>query len=200
MARNKLKLEFPTLERRNDALDFLREFEEEHVHPYGTNMLYTIRQPDGKFRSYREWVNYCRRSRIANSSDDGASTDTYFLVRGSDNRIVGMITIRYTLNNFNWNNEGSIDYCIRRSERLRGYNKINLYLALIKCHQREIEAVLINCGKYNYGSTYTIREFDGLLIREYWSHQYDICNQSYVINVAEAVEKNYSKYHRLICE
>ena len=45
----------------------------------------------------------------------------------SDNKIVGMISIRLKLNKALWNFGGNIGYSIRPSERRKGYNKINLF-------------------------------------------------------------------------
>ena len=117
MAIDRFTLEFPTLKREKDALEYIREFNEEEVHPCGTNKLYTVLQSAGQFKTYKEWLSCCRDSRTAERSINGVPTETYFMVRESDNRIVGMTSIRLELNERYWNNGGNIGYSIRRSER-----------------------------------------------------------------------------------
>ena len=194
---DRLKLEFPTLGRKNDALDFLREFEEEEVHPYGTNHLYTITKEYGEFKSYEEWLASCEKDSkvpIENWQGRGLPCRIYFLVRECDNRIVGMIDIRLRLNDRYWNDGGNIGYCIRRSERRKGYNKVNLYLALKVCHEHGVEAVILGCEKDNLGSSRTMRALGGRLLREDWSWRYNAMYQFFVIDVAEAVTKYSDEY------
>lgn len=161
---DRLRLEFPTLERESDALDFLHEFEEEGVHPYGTNHLYAITQKVSPFNSYEEWLASCKKDSevpLENWQAYGLPCRTYFLVRERDDRIVGMIDIRLRLNDRYWNNGGNIGYCIRKSERRKGYNKINLFLALKVCYEHGVEAVLLGCEKDNLGSSRTMRALGG---------------------------------------
>ena len=194
---DRLKLEFPTLGRKNDALDFLREFEEEEVHPHGTNYLYTITKEHGVFESYEEWLVSCEKDSKVPIEDwqcYGLPCRTYFLVRECDNRIVGMIDIRLRLNDRCWDDGGNIDYCIRRSERRKGYDKVNLYLALKVCHEHGVEAVILGCKKDNHGSSRTMRALGGRLLREYWSWRDNAMDQIFVIDVAEAIEKYADEY------
>lgn len=189
----RLTLEFPSLERKDDALDFLQEFKKEGVHPCGTNKLHTILSEGGVFRNYEEWFLNCQRDKDG-VGITGLPTETYFLVRESDNRIIGMNTIRFLLDDRYWNDGGNIGYSIRKSERRKGYNKINLYLALERCRERRIETVLIDCAMRNLGSSRTIRAFDGKILRHYLSHLYGEINQTYVIDVFEAVRKYCDEY------
>ena len=55
---------------------------------------------------------------------------TFLLIRENDNRIVGTVNVRWDLNEEMLRFGGHIGYGIRPSERRKGYNKINLYLAL----------------------------------------------------------------------
>lgn len=196
MADDRLKLELPTLEREADALDFLREFENEDEHPYGTNRLYTITQDSGTFRSYEEWVKNCKKDSEACRHRFNLPTETYFLIRKSDDRIVGMIDIRFMLDQGYWNWGGNIGYSIRKSERGNGYGKVGLYLALKACHEYKLEVVLLSCEKNNLRSSYTIRALDGKLVREYCVDGVGIC-QFFAIDVAESI-KNHHEYENKI--
>ena len=59
---------------------------------------------------------------------------TYLLIRENDNRLIGMINIRHNLNETMLRFGGHIGYGVRPSEKRKGYNKINLYLGLIKAY------------------------------------------------------------------
>lgn len=73
-------------------------------------------------------------SRIAN--EEKVPARTYFLIRCSDNKIIGMINIRLSLNEKLKKYGGHIGYSIRPTERGKGYNKINLYLGLKDCQEK----------------------------------------------------------------
>ncbi len=75
-------------------------------------------------------------SRIAN--EEKVPARTYFLIRCSDNKIIGMINIRLSLNEKLKKYGGHIGYSIRPTERGKGYNKINLYLGLKDCKKMEL--------------------------------------------------------------
>lgn len=194
MAIDRFTLEFPTLKREKDALEYIREFNEEEVHPCGTNKLYTVLQSAGQFKTYKEWLSCCRDSRTAERSINGVPTETYFMVRESDNRIVGMTSIRLELNERYWNNGGNIGYSIRRSERGKGYAKINLFLSLKVCYEHDIEAILIDCNQENQASRRTMRALDARLIREQWSDMHHTWNHVFVIDVTESVISHFDEY------
>ena len=67
------------------------------------------------------------------ASEEKVPARTYFLVRESDNKIIGMINIRLTLNKRLEECGGHIGYGIRPTERRKGYNKINLYQSWFDC-------------------------------------------------------------------
>ena len=133
-------------------------------------------------------------------NEDRVPAETYFLVRESDNRIVGMINIRLTLNHNLWNFGGHIGYSIRPSERRKGYNKINLYLALCICERRGIEVVLLDCAKDNLGSSKTMRALGGKMIYEYFDSKENTVVQNYVIDVKTSLETYRVHFSELIAE
>ena len=57
---------------------------------------------------------------------------TYFTIRESDNKIIGMINFKHYLNEYLRNFGGHIGYVIRPTERRKGYAKIQLYLVLLE--------------------------------------------------------------------
>lgn len=194
MAIDRFTLEFPTLKREKEALEFIQEFNEENVHPCGTNKLYTLTQSSSQFRNYEEWVDYSRNNRHTERSTTGVPTEPYFLIRERDQRIIGMITIRFELNDYYWNNGGNIGYCIRKSERGKGYGKINLFLALKICYKRDIEAVLLDCDQNNIASKRVMQALDARLIRSQWNELRNSWKNNFVIDVTESVVNHFDEY------
>ena len=109
-----------------------------------------------------------------------------------------MINIRLTLNRNLWNYGGHIGYSIRPTERRKGYNKINLFLALNVCAKRGIEAVLLDCDKENLGSSKTMRALGGKMIYEHFDAEKNITIQKYVIDVEESLAKNKERFSEMI--
>ena len=87
---------------------------------------------------------------------------TYFSVRKSDNKIIGIINIRYELNEYLENYGGHIGYSIRPTERKKGYGYKQFKLALEKCLEISIHKVLITCSENNIGSTKIIEACGGI--------------------------------------
>lgn len=79
-----------------------------------------------------------------------------FLVRASDDKLLGMIQIRHRLNDYLKKFGGHIGYSIRPTERRKGYAKQMLKLTLPYCKRLGMEKVLITCIDGNIGSEKTI--------------------------------------------
>ena len=191
---DRLKLEFPTLAREKDTIDFVEEFRAYDSELHGTGGV------ERYVDDYATWLENVNEELHREPSEKLVPAETYFLVRESDNRIVGMISIRLTLNHNLWNFGGHIGYSIRPTERKKGYNKINLYLALNVCAKRGIEAVLLDCNKENLGSAKTMRALGGKMIYEYFDAEKNITIQNYVIDVEESLEKNKERFSEMIAE
>lgn len=118
-------------------------------------------------------------------------------------KIIGMTNIRPYLNDGLWQQSGNISYSIRPSERRKGYNKINLFLALCFCQKRGVEAVLLDCAKDNFGSARTIRALGGKFIREHWRQktpEEKELVQAYIIDIDAALSKYFDKYDQFVFE
>lgn len=99
-----------------------------------------------------------------------------------------MINIRLELNESLRQSGGHIGYGIRPSERRKGYNKINLYLALQVCLEHGLQEVILDCDKSNLGSSRSMLALGGQLVNEYVDNENVLC-QRYIINVRDAVER-----------
>lgn len=71
---------------------------------------------------------------------------TYFIIREVDNKIVGMMNIRFNISTEKLRNGWShIGYGIRPTERRKGYAKIALYLGLLEEQEYGEERILLDC-------------------------------------------------------
>ena len=189
----KLKHIKPSKEYEQDALEYINEFYEYNSDINGTGGLQRY------LDNYDEWLEKLEEDRTRITNEEKVPAETYFLVRENDNKIVGMINIRLTLNENLKKFGGHIGYSIRPTERKKGYNKVNLYLGLLCCKEHGISEVLMDCDKSNLGSAKTMQALGGKLIKEYYDDTYAHCIvQDYIINVEEAIEKYSSIYEPFI--
>ena len=184
----RLYLEVPSIERKKDAIDYINEHLEYKSNINGSGKLDDYLEN----RSYEEWLEFLEilKNREGAAKYNFVPGRTYFLVRESDNRIVGMINIRLELNDFLKKYGGHIGYGIRPSERKKGYNKINLYLGLKVCDEYGIDVALLDADLDNPGSWKTMEALGGIRTREaYDDSEYAKCMVVYYsIDVKKALE------------
>ena len=123
----KFYFEIPGISRKEDAIDYIREFLEYGSEINGAGGLHRF------LDDYEGWLKKLDLDYIQVPNEERVPARTYFLVRESDSRIVGMINIRLALNERLSHYGGHIGYSIRPTERGKGYNNINLYLGLKVC-------------------------------------------------------------------
>lgn len=109
-----------------------------------------------------------------------------------------MINIRLTLNERLKECGGHIGYGIRPTERQKGYNKINLYLALLRCQELGIKNVYLDCDINNLASYKTIEALGGIRIKEYESKYHEGKAYRYIINVEESLNNCKEIYEQKI--
>lgn len=189
----KFYFEVPQINRKNDAIAFINEFHEFNSNIYGTGGLQKF------LDNYEGWLDKLQEdyTRIANAEKVPART--YFLVRSSDSRIVGIINIRLALNENLKKFGGHIGYSIRPTERGKGYNKINLYLGLKVCQKHGIDKVLIDADKDNAASWKTMEALGGVKVREFFDDENAHCIvKAYEINVNESISNYATIYEPMI--
>lgn len=109
-----------------------------------------------------------------------------------------MINIRFNFNeNINKFNS-HIGYGIRPTERRKGYNKINLYLGLMKAKELRLKKVKLNCENDNIGSIKTIIALGGILKLSEIDPSDNILTNVYYIDVDNSLKKYENIYKKYI--
>ena len=190
---DRLTFEIPGVGRKEDAIGYIREFLAYGSEINGTGGLQRY------LDDYEAWLEKLRDDQYRMPDGERVPARTFFLVRESDRRIVGMINIRLSLNERLWRYGGHIGYSIRPTERGKGYNKLNLYLALRVCAAHGIGEVLLDADLDNPASWKTMEALGGVRIREHFDDVYAHCTVvDYRIDVAKALEEH-AAYEELVC-
>lgn len=183
----------PTIEYKDQAIDYINEFYEYNSDINGAGGLHRY------LDNYEGWLEKLEEDRNRIPNEEKVPAETFFLVRETDDRIVGMINIRLALNENLKRFGGHIGYSIRPTERQKGYNKINLYLGLQICQQYGIKEVFMDCDKDNPASARTMLALGAKLVREWYEDKmYHTILQDYIINVDYSLEKYKDIYEPLI--
>ena len=150
-----LELVVPTVEYKDQVMDFKCEMLE-----YGSDFdgCAGLNEED----TYEEWLDFRGREK----QKGWVPSSTWLTVRRSDGRVVGMIDCRSVLTDFLQQYGGHIGYCIRPTERRKGYAKEQLRLALEKYRGAGEKRVLVTCDPANAASEKTILANGGALENE----------------------------------
>ena len=180
-------LETPSLERKNEIIDYINEFVEHKSDINGTGSLdkildgYTFEQAlesclNMQYEEYAKKFGRCQGK-------------TFLLIRKNDNKIIGTINVRWNLTEKVKQFGGNIGYGIRPTERRKGYNKINLYLGLLEAEKLGLEKVTLACESTNIASIKTIESLGGILNSSEIDPSDGILTNIYIINVKETINK-----------
>ena len=186
--------EFPSLERKEEALEYINEFHEYNSKIHGVGGL------DRYNENYEEWLIKIEDELKEEQPEGIVPAKTYFLIRESDNKIIGMINIRLRLNEFLRTRGGHIGYSIRPTERGNGYNKINLYLGLKVLQEYGVEEAILTADVDNPASWKTMEALGGKRVEEFIDEADQKESVKYVIPVEEALENNKNIYEKMICQ
>ena len=112
------------------------------------------------FRSTaEEWLEIVR----AAESSDTLPCLQYGLFHNATGRLLGSIQLRLRLVGYLTDFGGHIGYCVRPSERRKGYAKEMLRRGLDICREQGLDRVLVTCLEDNAGSAKTIEACGGIL-------------------------------------
>lgn len=190
----KFYYEVPSIERKEDGIDYINEHYEYKSAINGVGGLHRY------LDDYEGWLNKLETDYTTIPSEKRVPARAYFLVRKSDNRIVGMINIRTALNEKLSKIGGHIGYSIRPTERGKGYNKINLYLGLKVCDKYGIDKVFMDANLDNPASWKTMEALGGVRVKEYYNEDEKAIIVNYNIDVKKALAEYKDTYEPYIEE
>lgn len=189
----KFYLEVPSIERKEDAIEYINEHYEYKSDINGSGGLHRY------LDNYEGWLAKLEEDYVRVPDEERVPARTYFLVRENDNRIVGMINIRTALNEHLKKFGGHIGYGIRPTERGKGYNKINLYLGLQVCDEYGIDKVFMDADLENPASWKTMEALGGVRTKEYYDEENAKCMVvDYDIDVKKSLEQYKDVYEPYI--
>lgn len=188
----RFRFETPCAARKDDAVDYVKEFRDYGSDINGTGGLHRFTD------DYEGWLRKLEEDRAREPGEEKVPAKTFFLVRESDGRIVGMINVRLALNDRLRRYGGHIGYSIRPTERGKGYNKINLYLGLKVCAEHGIDEAFLDADLDNPASWKTMEALGGVRVREYFDGEFARKTVvDYTIDVKKALAEH-PEYEKMI--
>jgi predicted acetyltransferase len=114
---------------------------------------------------YSEWLTMTKNNREAETvNPNWVVCKTFFVVRKSDNKIIGIIDIRHSIEHeILLNYAGHIGYSVRPTERKKGYATKMLQMGLEYLKSININKAMLGCLVDNMGSNKTIKNCGGVL-------------------------------------
>jgi predicted acetyltransferase len=166
-----MRLLRPSIEYKQQVLEYRNEFIENGDDLAGTSYL-------RKYDVYEEWLKFILDNENDSTKHTEVTANVFLAVREEDNKLVGIINIRHTLNDYLYNYGGHIGYSVRKIERRKGYAKEMLKTALEECKKLQMKNVLLICDADNIASAKIIISCGGIfenevydddtLIQRYW--------------------------------
>lgn len=136
-----------------------------------------------KYEDYYEWLELIENQKTIIPSNLETPAFTYFLLRESDNKIIGSIQLRLYLTDELEVDGGNIGYGIAPSERGKGYGTKQLELVIEKAREFNLESLLITCNKTNNSSANVAMKNNGVFIGEGYSPRKETVTEKYLINL-----------------
>ena len=135
-----------------------------------------------EFECYADWLAFNERNKSWGTVRAGwVPGETFFGVRESDGRIVGMVNLRYALSDFLLRVGGHVGYSVRPDERRKHYASDMLRQALAILNKKGIERVLVTCNEDNIASAGVIQKNGGVYENSEWDDEDQRMTQRYWI-------------------
>lgn len=168
-----MKLRIPTINDKENIENYVEEHYKNNEHEiHGSNLLDKL--------DFEEWID--RLDRIRTYPEELWGISDTFIAVNENNKIIGMVNIRYNPVEEIALKYGHIGYSVCPSERRKGIATQILKEALEICKKHGLKEVIMGCRKDNIGSAKTIIKNGGVLIRE--EDNDGEINQYYIINLS----------------
>ena len=157
---DELTLVRPCLQLKEKAMEFKQEFFD-HGEPVvsGSALLDQM--------EYEAWLDHIRKNEDPRTvQDDWVVASTFFAMRKQDEKLIGMIDIRHSLQQeFLKCYGGHIGYAVRPSERRKGYATMMLSHGLDFARSIGLKRVMLGCYSDNVPSKRTIEACGGVCVQ-----------------------------------
>ena len=183
---DKIILVTPNIQLKSKALDYRQEHFD-----FGETVINGSELFD-KTPCYEEWLERITANSNKKTVDPNwVLTDTFFAIRVSDNRIIGIADLRYELNDF-LKDLGNCGYSVRPSERNKGYASeilkqictlakehglANLQLSVERENTASIKTILRNGGCYSRSFKFGNEEADVYSINLSIGKQFELAKE-----------------------
>ena len=194
---DKFYLEKPTLIRKMGVVNYINEFKGYSSNIPGTGPFYRLL--DGiSYEECLEEMEKLKNEEYALSANK-CTAETFLFIRKNDDRIVGMINVRYSIcDDLLSRGATHIGYSIRPTERKKGYNKIQLYLGLLEEQKLGEKRIIIGCDMDNVHSNKSIIALGGELFRTELDPYDNTYGNDYYIDVDKSIIKYKEVYEKYI--
>jgi len=136
-----------------------------------------------KYDSYDEWLEKVTAQKEIKRSTSSTPATTYFMLRKTDNKIIGSIQLRHHLTEELLKDGGNIGYGIRPSERSKGYGVKQLSLVIAEAKALGLDKVMISCNKDNRVSAQIAIRNGGMLSGEGFDYDEGKVTEIYWIDI-----------------
>ena len=157
--------------------DILQAYVQEHYEYGETSISASLGLSSS---DYAEWVAKIHDNALEGDEQWGVSL--LYLCFDED-RLIGLLSIRYELPETLSEKYGDIGYGVRPSERNKGYATDMLRYGLSVCKEKGKTKALLGCFKDNLASAATIKKNGGVLIAENENYKEGKISQYYLIDL-----------------